>query len=386
MRYDLLITEIKNENSRKVLAHQLARDPGVSFQDALTKLQRLPVLLFRDLDQQAVVQLVGQYQKYGVRLNVVPAQEPPKSAPISPNMSHSNSESLPLVPGADASKNVKAPIKSGIILKEMEQPATGISGSISVDEIGKKEVKKRKHEQLILISFLVLFIIIPLLMLLFSSGNSRKRQIVVSGIRGGQDTNHVVGLSNSTSDGSIQTSQISKRKSVTTVDKKTSALMCDSAENASGRNVSKMINFYKIAISFNRFNLDAWFGLLAAYKSAGMSDEYIQASDQMKELFGNDVLEVSSQVSRFGAVGDMYVSDAGVLTMNVKMDNASADALKERAYSMIKILHSNYNYKSISVVVGDKKKDRMVVHVRPGMKIATFADFKKNASVIVFDK
>jgi hypothetical protein len=28
----------------------------------------------------------------------------------------------------------------------------------------------------------------------------------------------------------------------------------------------------------------------------------------------------------------------------------------------------------------------MVVHIRPGMEIATLADFKKNASLTVFDK
>lgn len=386
MRYDLLITEIKNDNSRKILAHQLARDPGVSFQDALGKLRKLPVTLFRDLDEQTMAQQAGQYLKYGVRLKAVPAQDPPKPVPAAPIIPHPGSEPPVDSPQrTDVSKNVTKTMKYVAFPKDTELRA-GIPESVSVNELGKNEEKKRKHEQLILISFLVLFIIIPLVMFLFSSGNSGKRQIVVSGIRGGQDTNHVVEPLNSTSGGRTQTSQISKRKSVTTADKKTSASMCDSAENASRRDISKMINFYKIAISFNKYNLDAWFGLLAAYKSAGMGVEYQQAANQMKELFGNDVLEVSSQVRRFGTVGDMYISDAGVLTMNVNMDKANAEVLKERVFSMIKILHSNYNYKSISIVVGDKKKDRMVVHVRPGMKIATFADFKKNASVIVFDK
>ena len=74
MRYDVLITQITNENAKKVLAHQLARDPGVTFQDALEKLQKLPVVLFKDLDEQSVAAMVAPYLKYGVRLKSVPAQ------------------------------------------------------------------------------------------------------------------------------------------------------------------------------------------------------------------------------------------------------------------------------------------------------------------------
>ena len=259
MRYDLLITEIKNESSRKILAHQLARDPGVSFQEALEKLLKLPVTLFRDLDEQTMVQQAGQYLKYGVRLKAVPAQNTTEAAPAARTTSHASSEPPVIPQSTDDSKSATTAIKCVARLKNKEFVA-GIPESIAIDKIEKKEEEKKKREQLILISFLVLFIIIHLLMLLFSSGNNRKRQIVVSGIRGGQDANHAVERSNSTSDESTQTSQISKRKSVTAADKKISALMCDSALNISGSDVSKMINFFKIAISFNRYNLNAWFG------------------------------------------------------------------------------------------------------------------------------
>jgi hypothetical protein len=160
--------------------------------------------------------------------------------------------------------------------------------------------------------------------------------------------------------------------------------MCDSAKSA-GDNTAMLINFYKIAISFNKYNLDAWFGLLGAYKTSGMSDEYQQTSNQMKELFGDKVFDVSSQVKRFGDIEDMFENENGVLTIKYR-SSEPIDELQERVYSLIKILHSNYNYTSISVEIADEKTERMVVHVRPGMEIATFADFKKNAPVMIFGK
>jgi hypothetical protein len=384
MRYDLLITEITNENSRKVLAHQLARDPGTSYQDALQKLQKLPVTLFRDLDEQTMTQLLGQYLKYGVKLKAAPAHQPPQPAPKNQNESSPQKKQTekPEVT-ARASRNLQDILQFDDLSKRAVT-VKNVSDNSPIDRVESDEKKKRKNEQAILISLLVIFLVIPLLLLFISSGKKHVRQITAVGVQSSQGKSR--GDEHLKDASSIAApSKASKRKSVTVAEKKKSASMCDSAR-AAGVDAAMMINFYKIAISFNKYNLDAWFGLLAAYKSAAMSDEYQKACNQMKELFGEDVLEISSQISRYGDIGDMYVSEEGVLTLKIDVEKASRNVLEDKVYSLIKILHSNYNYQSISVVAGDKKRDRMVVHIRPGMEITTFADFKKNASMIVFDK
>jgi hypothetical protein len=176
-----------------------------------------------------------------------------------------------------------------------------------------------------------------------------------------------------------------KRKNISVADKEKSAEMCDSAEMIKNDNL-KLINFYKIAISFNRYNYDAWFGLLAAYKAVGMNREYKETYDTIKKLFGNGAFEVTSQVSRFGKVQDLYENETGVLIIKYSVGNGSVGEIEENAYALVKILNANYSYQSISIIVSDKKQERMVVHIRPGMEIATLADFKKNASLTVFDK
>lgn len=385
MHYDLLVTQINSENARKVLAHQLARDPGTTFQDALLKLQKLPIVVFKDLDEQTMTAMVTQYLKYGVRFKAVPAHQMAKED-LTSHSEIQQSEKLKFNysnPNGRLSDNAPTVVRFDSDTQNRGLASGRVALFKNTDQLEESEKKKKSKERMLLIIFLLLFLIVPLVLLLNSSGKKESRQLTVSGTA-------VSGQPAKSKDAQDEQpekkpeSGLSKRKSVSAADKKNSSVMCDSAKNI-GTNAATLINFYKIAISFNKYNLDAWFGLLDAYKSAGMSEEHHQASNQMKELFGDKVFEVSSQVKRFGDIEDMFENENGVLTLKYRTSEP-LDELQERAYSLIKILHSNYNYTSISVEIADKKTERMVVHVRPGMEIATFADFKKNASVMIFGK
>jgi hypothetical protein len=386
MRYDLLVTQINNESSRKVLAHQLARDPGTTFQDALLKLQKLPVVLFKDIDEQTMASMVGQYLKYGVRLKAVPAQQ--KSEVESTN--HSELQTIVNVK-TDRSNPMDGAINKAHVAIRFDgvtEHRGSVAGRVALfknaDQLEENEKKKRTKERTVLLIFLLLFLIVPLILLLISSEKKVNRNFSGSGEAVSGQPAKGADAQNKHRKKNPAESELSKRKSVSTSDQKKSVAMCDSAKDA-GTNTATLINFYKIAISFNKYNLEAWFGLLGAYKSAGMSEEYLLASNQMKELFGDKVFDISSQVKRYGEIEDMFENENGVLTIKYRSSDP-LDELQERVYSLIKILHSNYNYPSVSVEIADKKTERMIVHVRPGMEIATFADFKKNASVMIFDK
>lgn len=385
MRYDLQVTEIKNENARKVLAHQLARDPGISFHDALGKLQRLPVVLFRDLDEQAMTSMVGQYLKYGVRLKALPAQQMSDVEVLR----HSESQDPEKIKGTiEYSKSMVNDDSAQMVVqsddvsekRELTEGQAAIFKNSSLIE----ESKKRVNDRTLLIIFLVLFLIVCLILSLFSSGKKDYHALTGSGtivsppqVKGADV--HGEHLKKKSSK-----SELSKRKDISAVDKKNSSAMCDSARNAEN-NTETLINFYKIAISFNKYNLDAWFGLLGAYKSAGKSDEYHQAEQQMKELFGDKVFDISSQVKRFGDIEDLFENENGVLVVKYRSPEP-LDRIQERVYSLVKILLSSAGYQSVSIEIAGVKNDRMLVHVRPGMEISTFADFKKNASIVVFGK
>jgi competence protein ComGC len=384
MRYDLIVTEIINENSRKVLAHQLARDPEISFHDALVKLQKLPVVLFKDLDEQAMTTMVGQYLKYGVRIKAVPAQQKSEVEVKHPTELH-DAERIKVTqddPKSTISENVQ------IIMRSEGVPEKG-GGSQNQATVFKnpniiEENKKSINERTLFIIFLLLFIVVSLILSLISSG--KKDYHALSGSGNSASVPSVSGLDVQTMNLKKKSSgsELSKRKSISVVDKKKSSAMCDSAKNA-GNNVETLINFYKIAISFNKYNLDAWFGLLDAYKSAGRSGEYQQAENQMKELFGDKVFDISSQVKRFGEIEDLFENENGVLVVKYRSPEP-LDRSGERVYSLIKILHTTAGYQSLSIEIAGVKAERMLVHVRPGMEIATFADFKKNASVMIFNK
>jgi hypothetical protein len=384
MRYDVIITEIINENSRKVLAHQLARDPGISFHDALVKLQKLPVVLFKDLDEQAMTSMVGQYLKYGVRLKAVPAQQKSEtevlhgSEPQDPEKMK-NIQSYSKNVGNDATQKRG---RSGSVFKKADRAEgqAAVFQNSDIIEISKKRV----NERTMLILFLLLFLIVSLILLLISSGKKEYHAIPGSGESFSAPSEARSQVHDEHLKKKPVGTELSKRKSISAADKRNSIEMCDSAKNVVN-NIKRLINFYKIAVSFNKYNLDAWFGLLDAYKSAGMNDEYQQVVNQMKELFGEKVFDISSQVKRFGDIEDLFENENGVLVVKYS-SSEPLDRIEERVYSLIKILRSNAGYQSVSIEIAGVNDDRMLVHVRPGMDITTFAGFKKNASVMVFTK
>jgi hypothetical protein len=384
MRYDLIVTEIINENSRKVLAHQLARDPGVSFHDALVKLQKLPVVLFKDLDEPAMTTMVGQYLKYGVRIKAIPAQQKSEVEVKHPSELH-DAEKIKVIqddPKCTISENVQIIMRSGGVSEKgvsVQSQATVFKNSNIIEEN-----KKSINERTLFIIFLLLFLVVSLILSLISSG--KKDFHVLSGSGNSASVPSVSGLDVQTKNLKKKSSgsELSKRKNISAGDKKNSSAMCDSAKDT-GNNTTMLINFYKIAISFNKYNLDAWFGLLDAYKSAGRIGECQQTENQMKELFGDKVFDISSQVKRFGEIEDLFENENGVLVIKYRSPEP-LDRIQERVYSLVKILRSNAGYQSVSIEIAGVKAERMLVHVRPGMEIATFADFKKNASVMIFTK
>jgi hypothetical protein len=382
MKYDVLITEIINESSRKVLAHQLARDPGVSFQDALDKLQKLPVVLFKDIDENAMTMYVGQYHKYGVRLKAVPAQNhagiEAQPQDISPKPSD--------VPGPESQPGERK--KNLQIHQNADDKILKVLAPLyPTTEVVKKK-KKVKRNDLVVLAALLIGILFLFVILLIGSFN-KKRALKIVTIENEKTDTTGAKLLNSEDKHREQNedakSTANKRKDVSVADMKRSVEMCDSAQMIKN-DILKLINFYKIAISFNKYNYDAWFGLLAAYKSAEMNKEYKETYNEIKKLFGDGVFDITSLVSRLGIIEDIYENEDGVLIIKYSTGNGAIEKIEEDTYSLVKALHSNYNYQSLSIVVSDKKKERMVVHIRPGMEISSFADFKKNASLTVFDK
>jgi hypothetical protein len=113
--------------------------------------------------------------------------------------------------------------------------------------------------------------------------------------------------------------------------------------------LERQVAFYKIAISFNRYNLQAWHGLLQAYRELDKPREAKEAREAMSKIFGDEVNSVSAAVERFGELSDAYAGEGGVYQVEYKSKKASKEELLRDAFNMTRAVRNACNCKHISI-------------------------------------
>ncbi|MBD3422424.1 MAG: hypothetical protein GF398_20105 [Chitinivibrionales bacterium] len=109
------------------------------------------------------------------------------------------------------------------------------------------------------------------------------------------------------------------------------------------------LKFYQIAISFNRNNIDAWYGLLNAYREAGRLDDAGQTRMEMKQHFGAKVFSVADIVRRFGTLADFSHDESGTARLEYRSTKAKPDHLLEETYKLTKALKPVCDCQSLSL-------------------------------------
>jgi hypothetical protein len=371
MNYDLIIYEIRNPNAYTILAHQLARNPEITLQKASKMLEKLPLTLFKQIDESSMHTYLAQYSHHGIILKALPSD-----VSIKENDNDNRTSGLNRAAHGYRVEDKKQAIRG--------MCSNGVSNQVLLElKNGMRELKPKKKQikpALLASLFLLAAMLIGLIVLLLNNN-----KIVYRYARLGKSiisSNQVVSRQKISSIHIIN-KKIEERKRVSTEQKITSEKMVDSA-NIVSSDLRRMINFYKIAISFNRFNANAWLGLLSTYKSAGMDIHYQQCLKNMEEIFGDQVFVTSSVVEKYGKITDSYVSEDSILRITYKSEVKREDTLLYDIYMMIRTLEAQSNFNGISVSSIDSENKEIIVHARPGMRIETFDSFKKNASINIF--
>jgi hypothetical protein len=72
------------------------------------------------------------------------------------------------------------------------------------------------------------------------------------------------------------------------------------ADKACVEGAVDMEKMYRFAISFNKHNLKAWFGLLDCFEKKGDGRRMIEIREEMRELFGENIFTIARAVSLYG--------------------------------------------------------------------------------------
>nr|AXS01288.1 hypothetical protein [uncultured bacterium] len=159
----------------------------------------------------------------------------------------------------------------------------------------------------------------------------------------------------------------------------------DSAK-ASGNDFDKQVAFYKVAISFNRYNLPAWEGLLQAYLDLGRIKEARETEQQMIEIFGDGVTSVGSVVNKsYGQLTDTYVSDGGVYRVEYKSKKRKKNDIMRDVFEMSRSVRNACGCRNISIYASTGAGKGLIANIPEDATVHNFSEFVKQAEIVWMD-
>jgi tetratricopeptide (TPR) repeat protein len=383
MNYDLVIIKLTKPHLKQVIAHQLAADPSISLQKALSLLDNLPIIYMKELSIKELEEATYQLNKLGVVCRAVESENPiDKLGKREIPEEESAKVSVEQIDTQKAPEFKQERPSVGRVFKRVMFSSSGARVK-PVEKEKPKEKKKNTLANILLAGGIIVGVII-----IFIIGKNKTFKIqsirpLVSKTDKGQSKKKPGRTSrkNFSKDHKEQKeSEKKKQKPVAPSQIKSSELHIDSAAQ-SGNDYERAIKFYKIAISFNQYNLKAWQGLLATYRSALMRKEAEETEKRMAELFSENVFSIEKIVEPYGVLTN-YVRDAnGICRIEYRSQSTKRHKLEKETYFLIRALTAQENCISVSLYASTGKGKGMLVRISTDVFPSKLSDYIKRASI-----
>lgn len=359
MKYTLTVISFNNNRAKTVIARQLAHDPAISLQNALVMVEKPPFVLLKNLTPQELQYQCRQLHQLGVKFTITELQSE-KSSPPLPISSPDNDSQIKAVAAVFKEKS------------EYTDSHASTKKSVPMIKADTPVQCNKKSRQIFSAAGLILILVLIIAGFITSRNQKHyqiKRKILIS--RKGSDTAENVTKSNN---------ENRLRENISSKSEHESNLWVDSAKTCAN-DYLRAINFYKIAISFNKYNMHAWFGLINTYRSAGMNRELRQAREQMEEIFGSSVFSVSEAVKPFGEILDVYTTASDAFRVEYRTAQKSEQSILSQTYALSKAFREMCNCKTVSIFATTAPGKGMIVHFNKDASLSTLAAFKKEATI-----
>ncbi len=260
----------------------------------------------------------------------------------------------------------------------------------------ESEEKSRKKARVISVVTAAVIVVIALLFYLVPKGNKiRVNKIIITAVGGKQPLKGTGGGADNApaagaqperqADGNDRGGDKEKsRNNVSNKQKQQANNYVDSAKT-SGASVDKQVAFYKIAISFNRYNLQAWHGLLSAYREAKQTEEALATEAQMREIFGEEVNSINAAVTQFGDIVDAYTNESGAYRVEYKTKKTSKEEILRDVFNLTRAVRNACNCLNISIYASTGPGNGLMVHSTAETSVHTLPDFSRQANILWFD-
>jgi tetratricopeptide (TPR) repeat protein len=385
LKYDILITKIEPHYIKSV-AKLLSSDPKISLHKAVTMLENLPIPYKKNISKKQVEVEVRQLSALKTTVKIVEVVESDMLGIVTLS---GEKEALSQKKDNTANKNEnETPRKITHAKKSLpKQPIVQEKKYRSKSKIfmsnEEKKVKPQNRSLITIITSLVIILILAIIVIMGNQNRSKfkiKTQSKIPIKISQKKTKE----SNSKKNLKISILQKkSNRKAVSPQKEQESLSYLDSAKSVTD-DLDKMIKFYKIAISINPKNFNAWTALVSVYREKGMITEAFNARKEMKQIFGDNIFSIKKLVTPYGTLIS-FKNENGVCRLTYNTKSKQQSIIEVETFQLFRAMNSTGGCSSFSIYAVTKKGKGMLIKLDTKNFPETFMQYKTDA-IINFTK
>jgi tetratricopeptide (TPR) repeat protein len=181
-------------------------------------------------------------------------------------------------------------------------------------------------------------------------------------------------------DSYVHQDSIKNRIKIPPANKKQAESYCDSAALLA-RDIEKAIRFYSLAVSFNPYNLNAWQGLVLAYRAAYRSQEADETEARMKRLFGKNLFSIRNIVKPYGRLVEYSIDEKGTCRIAYTSSTLVRADLELETFRLLRALAVEKNFPTVVLYAATQKGSGMLVRIQTADFPLTVAEYKEKAMI-----
>jgi hypothetical protein len=372
MRYDLMVTRFENSKAKMIIARNVAsRNSDIPLQKALAMMEELPVTVFHDIDEEEMKEHVVQFTKIGVRFKAVQVSAPP---------SVERDTSVPSKPLIHMQLLASAPVDDHDARKVVPEKS-----DIKKEGDGDKMLRRLSHKRRYIIVAIVVAAFCGAMALLYhfrkQESSTQKENLQGWRTTEGAEQKQPEQQAQQTPSPPPEQAAQDGRRSITDRQRAQSGAYLDSAVQTALNDPLMAVNFFKMAIAYNRYNLNAWFGLINAYRDAGIPQKVIEIQHQMEAMFGETILSVNKIVNPYGNILDAWKNQEGVFRLEYRTRGSGKEKLTEETFLVVKALRTVCGCNAVSLFAETGSGRGMLVYIPTSAPLVTIGDFTSAAKI-----
>lgn len=381
MKYDLIISKI-DKSHKNTLAKLLCGDPTISLQKAQSMLENLPITYKKGLVKDDLKREVEKLRALGAE--VMPIESKVEEDLFEEILVAEDKHISP----DEVKKEASHPKKSTSVEKVRKTPTSSRMQNIS--RIGPPIKKKKKGSSagvVVLVGVVILFFLLILQGLkkpeyrIKTDAPLVKKGSTSSNKERGKTSSSKTKKKNNLNIFSSMKEKKERKKAQKVSDSKNYS---DSAEMFLN-DPDEMIKFYKIAISINRKNFNAWSGLVNAYANMGMTKEAYKAKEEMKKIFGEEMFSVEELIRPYGTLVSFNQGKDGFCRLEYKSKAKKKVVLESESFTLLKSLNTSIGCGRYSLYASTGKGKGMLVRYDNNTFPNTFSAFLLKAQINFID-